>query len=1200
MSDDTLIPYLPKLKDGSQVSVSLPKKLREWDDQQGQIRLRHLADGIDVPQDAGSVYSIPDPWARAILFRRALFDVNHPLHDRIQGEWRGILALIALKRIRRFNELSVRDISLNPEKADRGSFRYAITRILPGKENSIVPAATWAAFHLLSWHGTRREGKPRAFAMTSPWTLVATGADYARILSSEEVPWFGRGVLEDPCTHLSDLERRMMADWVLKVRDGLPLGNIKQIIEALEEFAKALDKNADGKLKNEEALSEDRLGFRSVALYENIDRPIRPAAEVISDCAIKTSRPRAPLYILIDSAVASSLNRAERDITVQGMVNMTTVRRYIPEQDRMNSGPLPITVGQPQMYWCTSDFFFESTLIYEQTRSIGVGGEVGAFPGARSIRVVEGSRSEGRHVVLPINPKVLELLTPEDLEKSLTLEWLNNGDAHFRLSLKIETLAAGMRPGTVPVVRDGPFTVVLEKKYTQNEMVRVAKLPAICIWPDFYFEEENADDSPERTKASEKNGRTTTNRWSMYYLFESWREVGNDTSQFMVNPVGAEMHCKERMVTMLTQEEDGQRTDEEYFQVTTLKSYPEALVCSMPRSEQRPLQRGEGVPSGILLLRPAKSPNVHHGMNAVLGVDFGTTGTAIYQALGQTGEKNGEIKRLSFENRLVQITNTDTGEYQRLTRDLFLPNAELVDGRILSIFQDFGARGERQPVRDGHVLFLENSATREFVHGDPRLILTDLKWSAVPSVNKATIDFLLQLCQQSLAELLVEGTQNVEIRYSYPTAFSEGDLSHFQGMWKSVLEQLRKVTSVPINLYQEVKNNCESIVAARYFSHSENVRKMIADQGAISLDIGGGTTDIAVWNVAPPQPESKRIEQESSGEQEEQWAEGEASLLAHMSVKFAGQDIFLVPLRKKPELLRIVDDGGAVSDAVEWLNKRLEKESSAYCAEVDAIISSHGTKLLEKLPAFAQAPGVKEMLEVVELGLRGIAFYTGLLLGRLVKDGLYDAAQQRIGVFVGGNGSRLFDWCALGKAEQESAIVQRFGQSLLAGANFASGNLLRGKRVVISLSERPKEEVAFGLVMRPEKRNRVDDYVNPMAGEDYLVGGSQNREPREWSTAPDLQTLGTLPVRVNPELPVIREFLKSLGLNLNQEQLADLVSDVDAGIQDMKQKAKRALAEGASPGKANDPVRKQPLFILGLSHLVTGRVRKLGAMKLMD
>jgi len=1198
MSDDTLIPYLPKLKDGSQVSVSFPKKLSEWDDQQGQIRLRHLADGIDVPPDAGSVHSIPDPWARVILFRRAMFDVNHALHDRIQGEWRGLMALIALKRIRRFNELSVRGISLNLEKADPGSFRYALARILPGKENSIVPAASWAAFHLLSWHGMRTEGKPRAFAMTSPWTLVATGADYERILSSEEVPWFGRGVLEDPCTHLSEQERRMLADWLLKVHEGLPAGKIKQIATALTEFAKALDKNADGKIAHDVVFSEDRLGFRSVVLYENIDRPIRPAAEVISDCSIKTSRPRAPLYILIDSAVASSLNRAERDITVQGMVNMATVQRYIPELGRMNTGTLPISEGQPQMFWCTKDFFFEPTLIYEQTRSIGGGGEVGAFPGARSVHVVEGSRSEGRHVVLPINPKVLDLLTPDDLEKCLTLEWLNNGDAHFRLSLRVETLAAGMRQGAVPVVRDGPSTVILEKTYTQNEMVRVAKLPAICIWPDFYFEDEKADDSPEKIKAGAKNGGSPTNRWSLYYLFESWREVGKDTGQFLVNPVGARA-SSQRMVTMPVQDEEGRASDEEYFQVTTLSRYPEALICSMPRNEQRPLQRGEGVPSGILLLRPAKTPNVHHGKNAVLGVDFGTTGTAIYRALGQTSEKHGEIKRLSFENRLVQITNTDTGEYQRLTRDLFLPNAELVDGRILSIFQDFGAKGERQPVRDGHVLFLENSATREFVHGDPRLILTDLKWSAVPSVNKATQDFLLQLCQQALAELIVEGAQKIELRYSYPTAFSEGDLNNFQGLWAYVLKQLKQVTTVEFLPYLEVKDNCESIAAARYFSHSENVRKMIADQGAISLDIGGGTTDIAVWNVAPPKQGLQTKNEESIQDEEDQWAEGEASLLAHMSVKFAGQDIFLTALREKPELLRIIDDGGAVSDAVNWLNNRLEKKTSAYCAEVDAIISGHGNQLLEKLPAFAQASGVKEMLQVVELGLRGIAFYTGLLLGRLVKDGLYDAAQQRIGVFVGGNGSRLFDWCALGKAEHESVIVQRFGQSLLAGANFASGNLLRGKRVVVSLSERPKEEVAFGLVMRPEKRHRVDDYVNPMAGEDYLVGSSANREAREWSTAPDLQTLGTLPVRVNPELPVIREFLKSMSISLSQEQLADLVSDVDAGIQDMKQKAKRALAEGASPGKANDPVRKQPLFILGLSHLVTDRVRKLGAMKLM-
>src|SRR5581483_9958317 len=108
------------------------------------------------------------------------------------------------------------------------------------------------------------------------------------------------------------------------------------------------DKSADGKMKPEEVLSDDRLGFRNIALYEKIDRPIRPGAEVISDCAIKTTRPGAPIHLLIDTAVPPSLNRAERDITVRGTVNMATVPREIPELGHVTSGSFPRAEGQPQ------------------------------------------------------------------------------------------------------------------------------------------------------------------------------------------------------------------------------------------------------------------------------------------------------------------------------------------------------------------------------------------------------------------------------------------------------------------------------------------------------------------------------------------------------------------------------------------------------------------------------------------------------------------------------------------------------------------------------------------------------------------------------------------------------------------------------------------------------------------------------------
>jgi hypothetical protein len=528
----------------------------------------------------------------------------------------------------------------------------------------------------------------------------------------------------------------------------------------------------------------------------------------------------------------------------------------------------------------------------------------------------------------------------------------------------------------------------------------------------------------------------------------------------------------------------------------------------------------------------------------------------------------------------VQITTGDSGAFQSVTRDLFLPNSEPANGKILSIFQDFGANGTRSAVGDGHVLFLENSSSREFVHGNPQSILTDLKWSEDRAVNAATQDFLVQLCMQALAELISAGARSIELRYSYPTAFSDGDLNNFKGLWKNVRRRLEQMTSVPIDFHTKVEDNCESIAATRFFSHSDNARTMNVARGAISLDIGGGTTDIAVWNRDANT--------------------GKPSLLAHTSVKFAGQDIFLAPLRKRPELLSVIDDGGVVSNSVTWLNSRLKQGTSAYCAEVDAIISRHGDELLSKLPACAQSRGVKELLQVLDLGMRGIAFYTGLLVGRLVKDNVYDATLPRISVFVGGNGSRLFNWCALGEADSSSMIVRNFGQNLLAGANFASDNVLQDKRVMIELSGRPKEEVAFGLVMRPLTLIRSDDYVNPMAGENYLVGMSSSRQMRAWNTAPDLQTLGTLPVCVDPELKVFREFLRSAGIHLETEALLDVANAVDQEIRNMADKAELALNHLTDEGKVEDPVRKQPLFILALKHVVADRVRSLVSMKLVD
>ena len=840
----------------------------------------------------------------------------------------------------------------------------------------------------------------------------------------------------------------------------------------------------------------------------------------------------------------------------------------------------------PAVRWCTADYFFEKDLIYEQASFRG--GDSGdqdvveAFPGCRTIQ--SQGRAQGRHFALPVRQDVLGLFTPDYLARNLSVEWTDKGEAKFRLRLIVHTLVAGGNPLDPPRTTGPSHTVELERIYGPDEangMVRVPLplLPVVCLWPNFRFDDEQENESngaATQSKPGEKDAGSPRNRWTLYYLFESWRGFGEKTDQFVVSPIGGKTGT-ERMVKMADHGRD------ESFQVTVLTRFPEALACTMPFNQHRARSQGDTVPTGLLLLNEPNPFNTLHGQTATLGVDFGTTGTSIYRSFPPPDADENEptdIERLSFQNRLVQITTCDPEEFQRLTRECFLPNTEPANGRILTIFQDFGAKGTRQAVRDGHVLFLANSGSREFVYGDPRSILTNLKWSEELGVNAATLDFLVQLCLQSLAELIVAGATSVDLRYSYPTAFSEDDLENFKGLWNSVVAQLSRATSRTIKLHNRVEDNCEAIAATRFFSHSENARRLNVARGAITLDIGGGTTDIAVWNRHPET--------------------GRPSLLGHMSVRFAGQDIFVIPLRLRPELLSVIDGGGAVSAAISLLKQRFKKESHAYDAEIDALITGHGDELLEKLPGCAQTSGIKELLQVLDLGLCGMAFYTGLMVGQLVKDGKYNAMQSRISVFVGGNGSRLFNWCALGEPDRNSRIVRRFALNLLAGANFASDNKLTGNQVEVSLSGRPKEEVAFGLVMRPVKLEGTDVKANPIAGENYLVGKTSERQTRDWSTAPDLKTLGTLPVHVDPQLTVFKAFLGTMGITLTEEELIDVASAVDTGILNMAAVAERALENRDDEGAKKDPVRKQPLFILALKHLIADRVRKMVSLKLVE
>jgi hypothetical protein len=93
-----MFPLLPKLSPNHSVPPPTPGS---WRDSTAD-ELQNVADGLDSAAVDVEVSSIPDVWARPMLFEAALFDWRHILHRQVVGEWRGLLATIALAEVRAF------------------------------------------------------------------------------------------------------------------------------------------------------------------------------------------------------------------------------------------------------------------------------------------------------------------------------------------------------------------------------------------------------------------------------------------------------------------------------------------------------------------------------------------------------------------------------------------------------------------------------------------------------------------------------------------------------------------------------------------------------------------------------------------------------------------------------------------------------------------------------------------------------------------------------------------------------------------------------------------------------------------------------------------------------------------------------------------------------------------------------------------
>ena len=165
-----------------------------------------LAEALD--EQAQQLISIPDVWAQVEVFRAALIEKAHPLHNRAVGEWRGLLAIFAL-RFSRAYDVTTQKVQLGTKGTGHG-----LIAIL----NKIKPAVTltrrhnWDEIGLIKVRGA-------VAGLLVPTTLVCPGRRPPAALAGR-LPWITQNRILDPL-EVADVNRdeiAVLADFCARQR----------------------------------------------------------------------------------------------------------------------------------------------------------------------------------------------------------------------------------------------------------------------------------------------------------------------------------------------------------------------------------------------------------------------------------------------------------------------------------------------------------------------------------------------------------------------------------------------------------------------------------------------------------------------------------------------------------------------------------------------------------------------------------------------------------------------------------------------------------------------------------------------------------------------------------------------------------------------------------------------------------------------
>lgn len=675
---------------------------------------------------------------------------------------------------------------------------------------------------------------------------------------------------------------------------------------------------------------------------------------------------------------------------------------------------------------------------------------------------------------------------------------------HFSIEISQGVVTAVLR---VPL--SGGKTATVKRDYVPERQSQQIDRDAVALWPN--------------TKLPE---------WEYYYLFARYPEQGDGA--WTLEPLGASAHAHE------TVDKDNRS------HVWHLDGPPEAILF---KRESRPL--------GMII--PAFAAPVTDSEDQwSIAIDFGTTNTSV--AFRRSGEEN-EASALPFRNRMLTVmTNPEQIAFQEILAENFMTIEEwFTTPPFPSVYQIMrNSSAEHRIFVDSRVVFQQTYFNDTGLKYDE--YETRLKWDNSDVAQAKVHGFLRHLMILALAETRVKGIRHISMHWTYPSAFERKRRKQFDKIWREITAEIASgagyttsgataTCTIAKSADGDDPTLTESVAACQFARVFHGFTHHAQSYPQVTLDIGGGTTDIAVWLAG--------------------------GLIIQTSVRFAGDQIARF-IKNSTPFRNFLIDRASIRKEYQGLWSGAMTSERNYGSAINYFYRLHDqeAEIARNIVLSQNRREVKQAISISTMVLGALTFHAGqVVLAGLRKRGhALSRPIDGLAILYCGNGSRLLGW--IGDETSYSPIMTRF---LRAGL----GEDFDKVTTEISFSKHPKMETCRGI-LHPFVEKIDIPMPSAIVGESGLLVDGNPTDPF-FDLAGVPASNDTHPaLKFSGPMENVRRFVAVYNEIAEQEDY-EKIDEAKTDYKRLESQVQQALAEySRSPEEKSIP----SAFIVAMEHLV--------------